>query len=87
MVVRAGAERRNNTRSVLELIRRYKIPAYSLITAQVRTEPIGDHFELAVVVQNAFDHDMRDDVPRPDRMPNLLPREGVSAFLTLRARN
>jgi outer membrane receptor protein involved in Fe transport len=87
MVVRAGAERRNNTRSVLELIRRYKIPAYSLITAQVRTEPIGDHFELAVVVHNAFDHDMRDDVPRPDRMPNLLPREGVSAFLTLRARN
>ncbi|HEX8441003.1 TonB-dependent receptor, partial [Archangium sp.] len=87
LVVRAGAERRNNTRSVLELIRRYKIPAYSLITAQVRTEPIGDHFELAVVVQNVFDSDMRDDVPRPDRMPNLVPREGVSAFLTLRARN
>jgi len=87
MVVRAGAERRNNTRSVLELIRRYKIPAYSLITAQVRTEPIADRFEVAVVVHNVFDHDMRDDVPRPDRMPNLLPREGVSAFLTLRARN
>lgn len=87
VVVRAGAERRNNTRSVLELIRRYKIPAYGLITAQVRTEPIGDHFELAVVVQNVFDSDLRDDVPRPDRMPGLIPREGVSAFLTLRARN
>jgi outer membrane receptor protein involved in Fe transport len=87
LVMRAGAERRNNTRSVLELIRRYKIPAYSLITAQVRTEPIADHFELAVVVQNVFDSDMRDDVPRPDRMPGLVPREGVSAFLTLRARN
>jgi outer membrane receptor protein involved in Fe transport len=87
MVVRAGAERRNNTRSVLELIRRYKIPSYSLITAQLRTEPIGDHFELAVVVQNVFDSDLRDDVPRPDRMSGLLPREGVSAFLTLRTRN
>jgi outer membrane receptor protein involved in Fe transport len=87
VVVRAGAERRNNTRSVLELIRRYKIPAYSLITAQLRTEPIGDHFELAVVFHNLFDHDMRDDVPRPDRMPGLLPREGVSTFLTLRARH
>ncbi|QRK05723.1 TonB-dependent receptor [Archangium violaceum] len=87
LVMRAGAERRNNTRSVLELIRRYTIPAYSLITAQVRTEPIGDHFELAVVVQNVFDSDMRDDAPRPDRMPGLVPREGVSAFLTLRARN
>ncbi|WNG36233.1 TonB-dependent receptor [Archangium violaceum] len=87
LVMRAGAERRNNTRSVLELIRRYTIPAYSLITAQVRTEPIGDHFELAVVVQNVFNSDMRDDAPRPDRMPGLVPREGVSAFLTLRARN
>ncbi|PTL77245.1 TonB-dependent receptor domain-containing protein [Vitiosangium sp. GDMCC 1.1324] len=87
LVVRAGAERRNNTRSVLELIRRYKIPAYSLITAQVRTEPIAERFELAFVVQNLFDSDLRDDVPRPDRMSGLLPREGVSAFLTLRARN
>jgi outer membrane receptor protein involved in Fe transport len=85
LVVRTGAERRNNTRSVLELIRRYKIPAYSTITAQVRSEPIADHFELALVVQNAFDSDQRDDVPRPDRVPGLLPREGVSAYLTLRA--
>ncbi|WP_395849169.1 TonB-dependent receptor domain-containing protein [Cystobacter fuscus] len=85
LVVRAGAERRNNTRSVLELVRRYRIPAYNLITAQVRTEPIADHFELALLVQNVFDFDLRDDVPRPDRIPNLLPREGLSAFLTLRA--
>lgn len=86
LVVRSGAERRNNTRSVLELIRRYTIPAYSLITAQVRTEPIADHFELAAVVQNLFDSDMRDDVPRPDRISGLVPRDGVSAYLTLRAR-
>jgi outer membrane receptor protein involved in Fe transport len=86
VVVRAGAERRNNTRSVLELIRRYQIPAYSLISAQLRTEPIAEHFEAAVVVQNLFDHDLRDDVPRPDRVPSLLPREGQSVYLTVRAR-
>jgi outer membrane receptor protein involved in Fe transport len=86
VVVRAGAERRNNSRSVLELIRRYKIPAYSLITAQLRTEPIAEHFEVALVAHNLFDHDLRDDVPRPDRVPGLLPREGQSAYLTLRAR-
>ncbi len=86
VVVRAGAERRNNSRSVLELIRRYKIPAYSLITAQLRTEPIGEHFEVALVAHNLFDHDMRDDVPRPDRVPGLLPREGQSVYLTVRAR-
>lgn len=86
VVVRAGAERRNDTRSVLELIRRYQIPAYSLITAQLRTEPILDHFEVSLVAQNLFDHDLRDDVPRPDRVPGLLPREGQSVFLTVRGR-
>ncbi|GHG84078.1 TonB-dependent receptor [Comamonas sp. JC664] len=85
VVVRTGAERRNNSRSVLELIRRYKIPSYSLITAQLRTEPILDHFEVALVAHNLFDNDLRDDVPRPDRVPGLLPREGMSGFLTVRA--
>lgn len=85
VVVRAGAERRNNTRSVLELIRRYQIPAYSLITAQLRTEPIAEHFEVSVLAQNLFDHDLRDDVPRPDRVPGLLPRESQSVYLTVRA--
>ncbi|MFP2932753.1 TonB-dependent receptor plug domain-containing protein [Pyxidicoccus sp. 3LG] len=86
VVVRAGAERRNNSRSVLELIRRYKIPAYSLITAQLRTEPILEHWEVALVAHNLFDQDLRDDVPRPDRVPGLLPREGMSGYLTVRAR-
>ncbi|WIG97870.1 TonB-dependent receptor [Myxococcus sp. SDU36] len=85
VVVRTGAERRNNSRSVLELIRRYKIPSYSLITAQLRTEPILEHFEVALVAHNLFDNDLRDDVPRPDRVPGLLPREGMSGFLTVRA--
>jgi outer membrane receptor for ferrienterochelin and colicins len=86
VVVRAGAERRNDTRSVLELIRRYQIPAYSLITAQLRTEPILEHFEVSLVAQNLFDHDLRDDVPRPDRVPGLLPREGQSIYLSIRGR-
>ncbi|MCP3103503.1 TonB-dependent receptor [Myxococcus sp. K15C18031901] len=85
LVVRAGAERRNNSRSVLELIRRYKIPAYSLITAQIRSEPILDIWEVSLVAHNVFDHDMRDDVPRPDRVTDNLPREGMSGYLTVRA--
>ncbi|RKH90875.1 TonB-dependent receptor [Corallococcus sp. AB045] len=85
VVVRSGAERRNNNRSTLELIRRYEIAAYSLITAQLRTEPIWEHFEVTLYAQNLFDHDLRDDVPRPDRVTGLLPREGVSGYLTLRA--
>jgi outer membrane receptor protein involved in Fe transport len=84
-VVRVGAERRNNTRAVLELLRRWKIPAYSLITAQIRTELLAEHFEVALVGQNLFAQEVYDDVPRPDRIPGLLPREGLSAFLTVRA--
>nr|WP_244224505.1 TonB-dependent receptor [Corallococcus sicarius] len=85
VVVRSGAERRNNSRSTLELIRRYEIPAYSLITAQLRSEPLLEHFEVTLFAQNLFDHDLRDDVPRPDRVTGLLPREGVSGYLTVRA--
>ncbi|RKH08311.1 hypothetical protein D7V97_19805 [Corallococcus sp. CA053C] len=85
VVVRSGAERRNNSRSTLELIRRYEIPAYSLITAQLRSEPLLEHFEVTLYAQNLFDHDLRDDVPRPDRVTGLLPREGVSGYLTVRA--
>ncbi len=85
VVVRTGAERRNNSRSVLELVRRYKIPAYSLITAQIRSEPIADIWEVSLVAHNVFDHDLRDDVPRPDRVTNSLPREGMSGYLTVRA--
>ena len=80
-----GAERRNLSRTVLELVRRYSIPAYSMVTAQVRTEKIADHFELSLVGHNVFDVQRFDDVPRPDRIPGLLPREGISASLILTA--
>ncbi len=86
VVVRVGAERRNNSRTVLELIRRWRIPTYALVTAQLRTEPLADHFELALVGHNLFDHDHVDDVPRADRITALLPREGVAVFATVRAR-
>jgi outer membrane receptor protein involved in Fe transport len=80
-----GSERRNLSRTVLEQIRRYSIPAYSLVTAQLRTERIADHFELALVGHNVFDVQRFDDVPRPDRVPGLLPREGLWASLILTA--
>lgn len=84
-VVRVGSERRNNSRSVLELTRRYSIPSWSAITAQLRTERLAEHFELALVGQNLFGSDLVDDAPRPDKMTGQVPREGLSAFLTVRA--
>jgi outer membrane receptor protein involved in Fe transport len=81
---RFSSERRNNARSVLELVRRYRIPASTLVNAQLRTEKLWGHLELAAVVQNVFQQDTYDDPPRPDRMPGLVPREGLGAWLILR---
>ncbi len=88
VLAQAGAERRNNGRSKLEVLRHYQIPAYLLFGAQLRTEPIFDHVDVALGAQNITNYDLKDDVPRPDagRMTGLLPREGLSANLTVRAR-
>ena len=69
-------------------MRYYRIPAYALVGAQLRTEQLADHFDFALTVQNLFQYQLYDDVPRPDegRMPGLLPREGLGAYLTARMR-
>ncbi|MBX7102008.1 MAG: TonB-dependent receptor, partial [Myxococcaceae bacterium] len=82
--VRVGAERQNDARSVLELIRRYQLPAYAIVGAQLRTEPLFDHLELGLTVQNAFNFQLADDVPRPDRITPGVPREGATGFLYAR---
>lgn len=84
--VRVGTERRNNSRSVLELVRRWKIPSYSIVSAQLRTQPILERFELSLTAQNVLSQELFDDVPRPDRVTGLLPKEGPSAYLSLKAR-
>jgi outer membrane receptor protein involved in Fe transport len=84
VVLRHASERRNDSRSVLEQIRRYTLPAYTLVSAQLRTEPLFDHLELGVLGQNLFTVDYADDVPRPDRMPGGVPRESLLVFGTAR---
>ena len=81
---RLGAERRNTARSELELLRRFAIPGYGLVTAQLRTEPLFGHLEVVLLGQNLMDARVTDDVPRADKMTGLLPREGFSAFLLVR---
>jgi hypothetical protein len=85
LTVELGAERRNNSRSALEALRRYRLPAYSLVTVQLRTETLAERFTFALTARNLFETGLADDVLRPDRMPGGVPREGVSAFLTVRA--
>jgi outer membrane receptor protein involved in Fe transport len=86
LVSRFVSERRNDSRSVLELIRRYTLPAYSMVTAQLRTEPLFDRVELGVLGQNVFNVDSSDDATRPDRVTGGVPREGVLVFGTVRVR-
>jgi outer membrane receptor protein involved in Fe transport len=85
-VVSLGAERQNDSRTVLESLRPWDIPAYTLVGFQLRTQPIFDRFELAVQVQNAFNYNYLDDVPRPDRDPGLLPGPGTAIYGLIRVR-
>ena len=78
-----GGERRNNVRSTLESIRTYKIPAYALVNVNLRTKPIMDIFGFELTLLNALDFPYLDDVPRPDRVKGLLPREGVAAYASI----
>jgi len=80
LVGRFASERRNNSRSVLELIRRYTLPGNATVTAQLRTEPLFDHLELAVLGQNVFNFEYADDAARPDRVTAGVPRETWMAF-------
>ncbi len=84
LVGRFASERRNNSRSVLELIRRYTLPGNATVTAQLRTEPLFDHLELLVLGQNVFNFEYADDATRPDRVTAGVPRETWQAFLQAR---
>lgn len=80
-----GSERRNNTRTMTEAARPFRIPAYGLLGASLRTrEVLG--VELQASVFNLTDLGYVDDVPRPDQLPGLLPREGVHALVSLRGK-
>jgi outer membrane receptor for ferrienterochelin and colicin len=86
VVASFASERRNPSRSVLELIRRYTLPGYTTVTAQLRSELLVEHLELLVIAQNAFNFEYADDVPRPDRVTAGLPRETLQIFGTARVR-
>lgn len=84
LVARFASERRNNSRSVLELIRRYTLPGYATFTAQLRTELLFDHLELVVLGQNVFNFEYFDDAARPDRVTAGVPRESWNVFAQAR---
>ncbi len=75
-----GAERRNNARSTLERLRPFRIPPYALVNVTARTKPLFDVVGLELSAFNLLDHSWQDDVPRPDRMTALLPREGLALY-------
>jgi outer membrane receptor protein involved in Fe transport len=84
LLVKIGVERRNNSRTELEYLRRYRLPPYALVGAQLRSERLFDHVEVTLTGQNLLNLDYADDVPRPDRVPGFVPREGLSGFVTVR---
>jgi hypothetical protein len=74
-----GSERRNNLRQRMDVLRSYKLPATTLVTVGLSTEPIlWDHLVLFAQLVNAFDEDVRDPAPRVDHLPGMLPRDPLS---------
>jgi hypothetical protein len=81
-----GSERRNDTRTVEEAALPWDIPPYVLLAATIRSAPILGWLDLAAsVYQVSLAGAYLDPVPRPDQVPGLLPREGISGLVTLRA--
>ena len=76
LLVKIGVERRNNSRTSLEYLRRYRLPPYALVGAQLRSERLFDRVEVTVSGQNLLNLEYADDAPRPDRMPGYIPARG-----------
>jgi outer membrane receptor protein involved in Fe transport len=73
------SERRNNTRRQLEMLRPFKLPAQAVVQVGLLTEPVLlDHLAFFAFAYNVFDADVRDPVPRPDYLPDLVPRAPLS---------
>jgi outer membrane receptor protein involved in Fe transport len=74
LMLQHGSERRSNTRRYLEVLRPFRIPAYTLVRIGFTTEPVLYGLSFFAHAINVFDQDMRDPAPRPDRLPGNLPR-------------
>jgi hypothetical protein len=81
--IELGSERRNNARTDLERLRPFRAAAYSLLNVGFESEPLFGLRAFAQV-QNVLDAAHADDLPRPDRVPGLMPRAGVAAFAGIR---
>jgi len=85
LLLEVGSERRSDARAGLEILHRWRIPAYSFAVAQLRTQTIADRFTAALTFRNALDEDRVDDAPRMDRTPGGVPRGGRTIYASLSA--
>lgn len=76
-----GSARTNNDRSTMERRRQFKIPPFAIFNLTFSTKPLLKYLVFQVSVFNLFDFDHKDDLPRPDHMPGLVPREGAALYL------
>jgi outer membrane receptor protein involved in Fe transport len=86
LVARVRSGRQGDARTPLDAQRPWSLPATVTLDATLRTEPIFKVAEAALSCQDLLGTEQRDDVPRPDLVPGLLPRAGRVLSLSLRAR-
>ncbi|RME22933.1 MAG: hypothetical protein D6806_12150, partial [Deltaproteobacteria bacterium] len=83
--VRLGSERRNNVSRPLEMLHPFRIPSYSLVRVGLFTCPLLlGHVGFFAVADNVTGQDMRDPVPRPDKLPGLIPVQPFTFLVGVR---
>lgn len=80
VATRLHSERRNNMRSMLEVRRPYQIPSYFSLDLNYISAPLWEVLRFKFDISNLFDVKFQDEVPRPDLMPDLLPRGGIEIY-------
>jgi len=85
LLLEVGSERRSDARTGLEILHRWRIPAYSSAVAQLRTQTLADRFTAALTLRNALDEERVDDAARMDRTPGGIPRGGRTIYASLSA--
>ena len=78
-----ASERRNNVRTAGERERSWSIPQFFRADIALRSKLLWRHLRVGLYMYNLFDTDQRDVPPRPEHLPDMVPRQGLSVLLGL----
>lgn len=78
------SQRQNNKRVPLEKLRTYTIPSEFKLDVYFTSDALWDTIHLEAGVFNIFDVKRKDPNMRPDRNPELIPRDGITFWVAIK---